>query len=113
MHKKCLNKNSERCPLLHNRKAQGISINVIIIAAIALMVLVIISIIFIGRMGKTREEIDKCQTNGGTCAEDCAALGEYSRETSSYKCYYGIADEIPEGKKVGDANPDLKCCIKI
>lgn len=96
-----------------NKRAQGISINVIIIAAIALLVLVIISIIFIGRMGKTRSEIDKCQTNGGTCAEDCAALGEYVRETTSYKCYYSEGDDIPSGSKVGDANPDLKCCIRV
>ena len=96
-----------------NKKAQGISINVIIIAAIALLVLVIISIIFIGRMGKTREEMDKCQTNGGTCAEDCVDLGEYVRETTSYKCYYSAGDDIPSNKKAGDVNPDMRCCIKI
>jgi len=95
------------------KRGQEISLNVIIVAAIALLVLVIVSIIFIGRMGKTREEVDKCQNNGGTCTEDCANLGEYVRESTQYKCYYSTGDDIPEGKKVGDINPGLKCCIKI
>lgn len=94
-----------------SKKAQGISLNVIIIAAIALLVLVILSIIFIGRMGRTREEIDKCQTQGGVCKDLCA--GEYERAVTSYKCYYELGDDIPAGSDVGDVNPDLKCCITI
>ena len=94
-----------------NRKAQGMPLNIIIIAAICLIVLVILTVIFIGRMGKTREEIDRCQTNGGTCEPACT--GEYSRETSSYKCYYSLGEDIPSDKKAGDSNPDLKCCIKV
>lgn len=39
-----------------NKKAQGLSLNVIIIAAIALIVLVILSVIFIGR--SANEEVD-------------------------------------------------------
>ena len=96
-----------------SRKGQGMSINVIIIAAVALLVLVILSIIFIGKMGKTREEVDKCETNGGVCADDCATVGEYVREVSSYKCYYKAGDDIPSGNKIGDVNPDLRCCVKV
>jgi len=49
------------------KKAQGISMNVIIIAAIALLVLVILSIIFVGRMGRFGEETAACAQQGGTC----------------------------------------------
>ncbi len=49
------------------KKAQGISMNVIIIAAIALLVLVILSVIFIGRMGGWGEKVGGCATQGGTC----------------------------------------------
>lgn len=49
------------------KKAQGISMNVIIIAAIALLVLVILSVIFIGRMGGWGEKTAGCATQGGTC----------------------------------------------
>lgn len=50
-----------------DKKAQGISMNVIIIAAIALLVLVILSVIFIGRMGKFGERTAACEQQGGTC----------------------------------------------
>lgn len=61
-----------------NRKAQGLSLNVIIVAAVGLLVLVILSVIFIGKMGGTSRDIDRCETKGGSCvvstgsaAEDC------------------------------------------
>lgn len=50
-----------------DKKAQGISMNVIIIAAIALLVLVILSVIFIGRMGSFGEQTGACEQQGGTC----------------------------------------------
>jgi len=95
------------------KKAQGISLNAIIIAAIAMLVLVIVSIIFVGRMGKTRESVDSCEINGGSCLEECLESGGYPSKTSAYKCYYNKGEVIPEGKKVGDVNENLKCCIKI
>jgi hypothetical protein len=51
------------------KKAQGISMNVIIIAAIALLVLVILSVVFIGRMGTFSGETAGCASKGGTCYE--------------------------------------------
>jgi hypothetical protein len=50
------------------KKAQGISVNVIIIAAIALLVLVVLSVIFIGRMGNWGTNAADCKNKGGTCA---------------------------------------------
>ena len=52
------------------KKAQGISMNVIIIAAIALLVLVILSVIFIGRMGRFGTETGSCTSQGGSCTSD-------------------------------------------
>jgi len=49
------------------RKGQGISINVIIIAAIALLVLVVLSVIFIGRSGIFSRASADCIQNGGQC----------------------------------------------
>ena len=49
------------------KKAQGMSMNVIIIAAIGLLVLVILSVIFIGRMGSFSSETGGCTSKGGTC----------------------------------------------
>ena len=65
-----------------SRKAQGLSLNIIIIAAISLLVLVILAIIFIGRMGTTTKGIDACK---GICVEDndaCYAKGQYFKPTN-------------------------------
>ncbi|MFH1916744.1 MAG: hypothetical protein ABIJ21_05750 [Nanoarchaeota archaeon] len=51
------------------KKAQGISINVIIIAAIALLVLVILAILVLNAGKKTDEGTKKCFTLGGKCQE--------------------------------------------
>jgi hypothetical protein len=53
------------------KKGQGISINVIIIAAIALLVLVILAVLVIGAGKKTNEGTQKCELLGGKCAADC------------------------------------------
>jgi hypothetical protein len=65
------------------KKAQGISMNVIIIAAIALIVLVILSVIFIGRMGAFGSASENCDKLGGTCyGGPCDAQGLQSHPTA-------------------------------
>ena len=62
------------------KKAQGISINVIVVAAIALIVMVVLVIIFTGRVGKfgkttseTEQNVEDqiCLKQGGFCEEFC------------------------------------------
>lgn len=54
-------------------KAQGMSINVIIVAALALAVLVIVFAIFTGRLGGFVRGTENCQNIGGTCEATCTA----------------------------------------
>lgn len=69
------------------KRGQGLSMNVIIIAAIALLVLVILAVIFIGRMGTTAKNIDKCQgqcivSTGDSPDSDCKEqFGTYYKGT--------------------------------
>ena len=71
------------------KKAQGISMNVIIIAAIALIVLVILSVIFIGRMGSFGKESANCESLGGQCMSlPCAANAMSTHPTG--KCESGF-----------------------
>ena len=49
------------------KRAQGLSVDTIIIAAIALLVLVVLSVIFIGRGGRFGLDVEKCINKGGTC----------------------------------------------
>ena len=86
---------------LMNKKAQGISINVIIIAAIALLVLVVLSVIFMGRMGNFSGSTKECMLQGGACtAGNC---GE--DPVADYPTPYGLWECTGEAK-------GQSCCIK-
>ncbi|MBN1157562.1 hypothetical protein JXA85_08135 [Candidatus Woesearchaeota archaeon] len=49
------------------KKAQGMSVNVIIIAALALLVLVILAVVFLGRMDIFGRQSNSCTSQGGKC----------------------------------------------
>jgi hypothetical protein len=85
-----------------SRKAQGMSMNVIIIAALALLVLVILAIIFIGRMGSTTRGVDQCK---GTCvATDQDCQGQYQK-ISGEPCYKTGTKDLDTDKPV--------CCVGV
>ena len=90
------------------KKGQGISINMIIVAAIALLVLVVLSVIFIGKVGKTRQEIDRCETARGRCVfnptSDCA--GTYDTVRYDLGCNNDGDSTYNEGAQI-----DGVCCI--
>ena len=84
-----------------DKKAQGISINVIIIAAIALLVLVVLSVVFTGRMGIWSQESSSCEPNIGRCAPPGAECGEEGTPVADYPTEYRAANCPGE---------DQKCC---
>lgn len=90
------------------KKAQGLSINTIIIAAIALLVLVVLSVIFMGKLGKTRTEMDKCETNRGTCVFDIGTecSGPYDTVRYDLACNLDGDKDYGEGAQI-----DGVCCI--
>ena len=78
------------------KKAQGISMNVIIVAAIALLVLVILSVIFIGRMGRFGRESGGCEQQGGSCYEGACPSGttpyrSLECEDEGYTCCLAVS----------------------
>ena len=85
-----------------NRKAQGISINVIVAAAIGLLVLVVLSAIFMGRLGAFTHQSANCEQMSGKCAYTCEndPTG-YTKEYKSAKCF------TPDGKEAFDK----VCCV--
>ncbi|MFO8016840.1 MAG: hypothetical protein R6U32_07095 [Candidatus Woesearchaeota archaeon] len=54
-------------------KKGDLSINIVIIAVIALLVLVVLSYIFVGKISQTRQGIDSCENAGGECKAMCDA----------------------------------------
>lgn len=63
------------------KNAQGMSMNVIIIAALALLILVVLVIIFAGRMGNTQTK--KNLTGGGISDQETCAFGDEICNASS------------------------------
>lgn len=59
-----------------NRKAQGLSLNIIIMAVIALLVLIVIVFIFTGKTRTFTKGVASCESKGGVCvASESACSG--------------------------------------
>ena len=53
------------------KRAQGLSMTTIVVAALALLVLVVLALVFTGRMGDFSTGVKKV----GTCEQACSAAG--------------------------------------
>ena len=84
------------------KKAQGISINVIVIAAIALAVLVVLLDIFTGKIGIFSKEVGKTDN----CLSRCSAVGkEMGTELIAEGAQCPINEDPVSGGKYG-------CCCR-
>lgn len=90
------------------KKAQGLSLNVIIIAILALLVLVVLSVIFLGRLGIFTKVTSDCAeqpnhlcTSDSSCqtTTDGEALDSYVRD-NTYQC-----EDVDDETRF--------CCVKI
>ena len=95
-----------------SKKSQALSMNTIIIAALALLVLAIVSLLFIGRMNIAREDLNTCQNNGGRCVPahygDC---NQYLRDEGMMQ--YSVGREIRQRcyNHDGQVNAEEMCCV--
>ncbi len=80
-----------------SRKGQSISINTIIVAAIALAVLVVLFAIFTGRLGIFSKALDTCANLGGSCEISCDASRQREYTVGKTDC----------------SERQEKCCIPI
>lgn len=86
-----------------SKRGEGLSMNVIIIAILALLVLVVLSLMFIDRMNTTQEGVESIclvefATSGATCENSeitCADEGKYA----------------VFGKKFSDCPAPRVCCV--
>jgi uncharacterized membrane protein YqiK len=96
---------------MKQKKAQGISINTIIIAAIALIVMVLLILIFTGNIRNFRTSAGACVNNGGTCVGE-AELGDDGLPTGCNDEYDRFMKHL-SGEDGGCANAaEPWCCIK-
>ena len=75
------------------KKAQGLSLNTIIIAVIVLIVLVVLIVIFSGKIGGFRKGLDNCD---GTCESSAANCGSDKTPIFLINC-----DDDGDGKADG------------
>ena len=96
------------------KKGQGLSLNVIIVAAIVLIVLVVLWAIFTGRMGLFAQGLAQAEQK---CNEVCTAAG-YSVSGTGLENEADCKDAnevILRSLKVKEGNnivPKVCCCIK-
>ncbi|MFH1133565.1 MAG: hypothetical protein V1735_03680 [Nanoarchaeota archaeon] len=76
------------------KRGQGLPLNVVIIAALLLIVLIVLALVFTGRLDIFHKTILGCEINGGECKGSC---GPFETEMPDVKC--------PLNKP--------HCCIKI
>ena len=84
------------------KKGQGLSMNVIIIAALALLVLVILAVVYMNKMGGTVTTLARCESNGGKCVDvsDSCAAGWSVKIIGGAQCL--DSSDAPD--------PSQKCC---
>ncbi len=82
-----------------NKKGQGLSLNTIVIAALVVLVLVILSVVFMGGMAEFSWFVGNCEKKGGTCMDSSCTSG--NTEIPG-KCFYD-----------GEVDKYQKCCQKV
>lgn len=83
------------------KKGQGMSLSVMVIAALVVLVLVVLSILFIRSSGEFSQNTQSCVVQGGKCAFEC---GDIAAGTQDYT--------VPRpGLKCSGENQ--VCCLKI
>jgi hypothetical protein len=83
-----------------SKKAQGISINVIIIAAIALLVLVILAVLIL-RSGGQINTGTGCKSVNGICM------------SAGAPCESGYTEYLAQSGKRGGCEENAKCCVSV
>ena len=81
-----------------NKKAQGISLNVIVIAVLALVVLVVLIMIFTGTSGTVSQDIKSCRGPVFECVSesaDCDEVKSFKCSTGEKCCYATATDNSP------------------
>ncbi|MGM5481857.1 MAG: hypothetical protein ACQESF_00195 [Nanobdellota archaeon] len=76
-------------------KAQGLSLNTIVIAALVVLVFVILAAVFMGRMSVFTGQISDCK---GVCRDDRCEQGEYEISGSCGEDYEVCCAELDSNR---------------
>lgn len=91
------------------RKGQGLSLNVIIVAAIVLVVLIVLWLVFTGRIGLFGQGLEATEKN---CKSLCTGLGVYEMDHFGAECTGDQLEARKFEKKEGEITRYQYCCCK-
>ena len=94
------------------RKAQGLSMNTIIVAALGLIVLIVLVLIFSGRAGWFSKSTSSCAAQGGYCSEDQSGRcgpGEIMIWSGDCSCK-GPYEDADRNNQFCSEKPGGQCC---
>jgi hypothetical protein len=80
--------------MVMNKKGAELSMNVVVIAALAMLVLVVLGVIFLQGTSEVPQKLKGCVASGGQCVE------------SGESCPVGFSKEEPK-----DCTEGTRCCI--
>jgi hypothetical protein len=86
---------------MKQKKGQSLPMNAIVIAAIVLVVMVVLILIYTGSMGNFVRDIQKCEHKGGECVATCTEgniiVGDCSHsDIDNAVCCVPSAQELAE-----------------
>jgi len=91
--------------MVKSRKSQGMPINVIIIAALALVVLIVLLAVFTGRIKIFSENLQSCAAKQGQCEAGLSCSSGKALVTNT-NCPETEADKQSNPKKI-------LCCVQV
>lgn len=77
--------------MLRSSKIGDLTFSKIVVAILALAVLIVLLMVFTGKMGGVSSELDSCQANGGTCKQrdECEENSSFVRQGNYSDCSSG------------------------
>tara|TARA_Y100000310_G_scaffold88842_1_gene85911 strand:+ start:5437 stop:5727 length:291 start_codon:yes stop_codon:yes gene_type:complete len=94
--------------LSKNKKSQGLSVNMIVLAAIALVVLVVTIIIITGQTSTTSKNLQSCALKGGKCAKNLPG----NEDLEKVECNDGVYN-VPVIVNDPLCGESQLCCLKL
>ena len=92
-----------------NRKAQGMPLNIIIIAVMCLLVLIVVIFIFAGKSTLFKKGVESCESKSGICvAKDATCNGPVIGYVPDVSCDNDKSNPPNQGAFDGE-----KCCLKM
>ncbi len=75
------------------KKAQGLSLQTIVISILALIVLVVVIFVFSGKIGDVKTSLDSCESKGGKCETPCP-YGPIIKTKECDTCCISIGESV-------------------